>query len=61
MVLTPVIFTKWNIWLMNSLVAVHPEWVLIEAIGLAANRQPVNGAISKKPRQRLTQTGTGSL
>jgi hypothetical protein len=54
MVLAPVIFNKWGIWLMKSLVAVHRKWVLVEAIGLVANRQPDKGTISKKPRQRLT-------
>jgi len=29
MVLAPVIFTKWDIWLMNSFVATHQERVLI--------------------------------
>ena len=44
---------------MNSLVAVHPEKVLIKAIGVAANRQPVNGAISKKPRKGLHKQEQG--
>jgi hypothetical protein len=52
--LAPVILTKWDVWLMNSLAFAHWEWVIVKAIGLAANRQPDNGTISKKLQQRLT-------
>ena len=44
---------------MNSLVAVHPEWVLVDAIGLAANRQPDKGAISKNRGKGLHKQEQG--
>ena len=44
---------------MNSLVAVHAEWVLVEAIGLAANRQPVNAEISKNRGKGLHKQEQG--